>query len=312
MDINMKPNCLTRFLSTPKLVSLRYSDLNSKHPISDKIYQAFSKEGLGVLTISDIPRLASTKSRLLAQSSKLLGLSKQEKSKLVSHLSGFKIGWNEQKSPFGDIQASFLANPQEDSLGDQRLCNLWPNSLPYFRSQFRDVGQILIETCLLLSSHVDFFLEMDFPYSLIPRFEHTIQSSLNHMGCLSHSRVQSQTIMTLKPWQSSSSIFSVLIPPTYLCESSSDMKSSDQLLCIKYGQQEIPILTTPDSVCFLIGKEGEKISEGLLESKSFIDTHDEKNSTLIRTSFSLSVNSSDHPFESNQKVPLTRVYAKIN
>jgi len=311
----MLARCIERVYSTNHLVSIKHSDLMSKTIIYDKLYQAFGKEGLGVLSISDIPRLHSSKINLLSQSYKLISLPDSEKMKLTSSGVGNTIGWSEQKSPFGEIQASFTANPQEDTIGDSKNKNLWPGTLPNLRPNFRGLSQILLETCIQLSSHIDHFLELDFPYSPLPSFETTIGSSLSHLGTLSHSRpfCQSLNKSYLKPWQLSSGIFSIFIPPVYQSEVESKLDELQEIMWVKAQGNEVPVVVGQDSVCFMIGKKGECISEGLFESKAFFEKHDQKYADLIRTSFTLMVNDSVLIAEKHDDIiKSNRVYANIN
>ena len=287
----------------------------SKQIINNKLYQAFGKEGLGILAISEIPRLHSTKTTLLSQSCQLLTLSDSEKIKLMSNGIGNRIGWSEQKTPFGEIQASFTANPQEDTIGDTQNKNLWPSPLPNLRPQFRGLSQILLETCVELSGHIDYFLELDFPYSLLQNFESTISSSLNHIGCVNYSRpfAQASNKSFTKPWQLSSGIFSIFIPPVYQSEFEYKIHDRQEIMWVKVQGNEVPVVVEQDTVCFMIGKKGERLSEGLFESKAFFETHDEKYADLIRTSFTLTVNEPVLAPKKNEETSRgSRVFANIN
>lgn len=311
----MLKRCLDRMVSTNHLVSIKYSDLMSKQIINNKLYQAFGKEGLGILAISDIPRLHSTKTTLLDQSCQLMTLPDSEKLKLMSKGIVNRIGWTEQKTPFGEIQASFTANPQEDTIGDTQNKNLWPSPLPNLRPQFRGLSQILLETCIELSSHIDYFLELDFPYSPLQNFETTISSSLNHLACLNYSRPFCHTNdkSFSKPWQLSSGIFSIFIPPVYQSENEFKSRDNQEIMWVKVQGTEVPVVVEQDTVCFMIGKKGESLSEGLFESKAFFETHDEKYADLIRTSFTLMVNESVLVPKKREEISKSsRVYANIN
>ena len=192
--------------------------------------------------------------------------------KLISNGIGNSIGWSEQKTPFGEIQASFTANPQEDTVGDSKNKNLWPGTLPNLRPNFRGVSQILLETCIQLSNHIDHFLELDFPYSPLPSFETTISSSLSHLGTLSHSRPFCQTLNKSypKPWQLSSGIFSIFIPPVYQSAIEDKLDDSQVVVWVKAQGNEVPVVVGQDCICFMIGKKVEVYRKGYLRLKLFL------------------------------------------
>lgn len=302
---------LTRMLTYRNIPNFTYFEIQSKSNLLEKLYQAFSKDGSGVLTISEVPRLASVRQNLYQQSFQLAQLPQAEKLRLLSPASGYKIGWNEQKTPFGEIQASFTANPQEDTFSNPPYSNLWPSQFPYFRSNFRVLGQILLETTIHLSTHIDHFLDMHFPYSQLPRFESTISSSSCHLSHLSQSLPfhQSSLKSMEKPWDLSSNIFSVFISPIYHQHFSNE--EEEQIITVKGNDAEETVLINNDSICICIGKTAEKLSDGLFEAKPYLEVYDEKYKGMIRTNYFTQVIEDDLrvAVKSNQK-KVGRVFAR--
>lgn len=306
---------LTRMLSSQNLINLKYYELGSKTNLSEKLYQAFGKEGFGVLTVSDVPRLASVKNKLYQQSFKLSQLPQAEKIKLLSPGSGYKIGWNEQKSPFGEIQASFTANPQEDIFGSPPFSNLWPSNFPYFRSNFRELGQILISTAIQLSTHIDHFLDMHFPYSQLPRFESTISSSQSHLGTLCHSLpfFNSSTNSSPKSWEVPPNIFSIFIAPVYHQQLVTSCEEIEQVLLMRGNNEEKNVALNNDSVCFVIGKNAEVMSDEIFEAKQYVEVYNERNKGMIKTNYFVQAVEDEARIDCNKNERVVgRVFARVN
>jgi isopenicillin N synthase-like dioxygenase len=182
---------LLRAMSTlsQKVVTISYNDLvritleNSvKQDLLIKIGQAFGNddECLGILAVTDVPRLEPMRHKLLTLARDLALLPMEELGAVTDEASGYQVGWSHGKEKVeGDkldlAKGSFYANPLTDNLLESRpntdpklardnpaffAPNIWPtSSLPDFENSFKELGTLVCDVGRLLARLCDAYVK---------------------------------------------------------------------------------------------------------------------------------------------------------
>jgi isopenicillin N synthase-like dioxygenase len=146
-----------------QVVTLDYAQLISSRTLFDKIEQAYSPEGLGILFVKNIPQWAEKRAALLPLARSLALLPAEELQKLELAEVGYAVGWSHGKEKFmgqPDVaKGSFYANPENDYPKSKEGAyhqNVWPKqALPDLEPAFKGLGATLIKTGSLLARHID-------------------------------------------------------------------------------------------------------------------------------------------------------------
>ncbi|CAL5211951.1 unnamed protein product [Lathyrus oleraceus] len=125
-------------------VSIPFSHLQDKdYDLSLKIEQGFGPDGLGILSVTDVPGYSSLRRNLLHLAPKLANLPKEVKDDLEDPNSRYNFGWSHGKEKLESgkldlLKGSFYANPILDTpTTDKSLIqrypsycgsNVWPRS----------------------------------------------------------------------------------------------------------------------------------------------------------------------------------------
>uniref|UniRef100_A0A5B6YMT8 Fe2OG dioxygenase domain-containing protein n=2 Tax=Davidia involucrata TaxID=16924 RepID=A0A5B6YMT8_DAVIN len=178
--------CVSRRLSLPKMscssataapptlqtVTISYSELKVKNAdLSVKIEEGFGPNGLGILSISDVPGYSSLRQNLLHLSPRLATLPEEVKKELEDPHSRYNFGWSHGKEKLESgkpdiLKGSFYANPildvptTEASLIQRypSYCgsNIWPHSaLPELEVAFKALGKMILDVGLMVAYHCD-------------------------------------------------------------------------------------------------------------------------------------------------------------
>jgi hypothetical protein len=121
--------------------------------------EAYGPNGLGALTIKNIPKYAALRKTLLPLSYKVAHLPDDQKAKLEDPESMWNAGWSHGKEKFGDTpdiaKGSFYGNPLYDEAGTAELRqkfpffypkNIWPSaSLPAVEPAFKAMGRVMFD-----------------------------------------------------------------------------------------------------------------------------------------------------------------------
>ncbi|CAK7334888.1 unnamed protein product [Dovyalis caffra] len=142
---------------TLRSVTIPYSDLQNKNAdLSEKIVEGFGPNGLGILSISDVPGFSLLRQNLLHLSSRLANLPQKVKDELEDPRSRYNFGWSHGKEKLESgkpdmLKGSFYANPILD-VPTTDICliqrypsycasNIWPDSaLPELEVVSRGMG----------------------------------------------------------------------------------------------------------------------------------------------------------------------------
>ncbi|XP_016436323.1 uncharacterized protein LOC107762470 [Nicotiana tabacum] len=157
---------------TLRTVSISYSDLRDRNAdLSAKIEQGFGPNGLGILSVSEVPGYSLWRKNLLQLGPRLANLPEDVKMKLEDPNSRYNFGWSHGKEKLESgkldlLKGSFYANPildvptTEQSLIERypSYCgsNIWPrNVLPELETAFKTLGKLILDVGLLLAYHCD-------------------------------------------------------------------------------------------------------------------------------------------------------------
>ncbi|XP_034223437.1 uncharacterized protein LOC117633778 isoform X3 [Prunus dulcis] len=153
-------------------VTISYSELKDKNTdLSLKIEEGFGPNGLGILSITDVPEYSSLRRNLLHLSPRLANLPEEVKKELEDPDSRYNFGWSHGKEKLESgkpdtLKGSFYANPMLDRpTTDEYLLqrypsycgsNIWPNSeLPELEVAFKALGKLILGVGLMVAFHCD-------------------------------------------------------------------------------------------------------------------------------------------------------------
>ncbi|XP_077212064.1 uncharacterized protein LOC143858755 [Tasmannia lanceolata] len=165
---------------TIKTVTISYSELQDKGgDLSTKIESAFGPNGLGIVSVSDVPGYHVLRQNLLCLSPRLANLPEEVKKELEDPDSRYNFGWSHGKETLESgkpdmLKGSFYANPIVDtpttaSSVIQRYpsycrANIWPsNALPELEIAFKALGKMMLDVGLMLAYHCDRYVSKVIP-----------------------------------------------------------------------------------------------------------------------------------------------------
>ncbi|GAA0174703.1 oxidoreductase [Lithospermum erythrorhizon] len=153
-------------------VTITYDQLKDrKVDLSQKIEDGFGPNGLGILSISDVPGYSLLRKGLLRLAPRLAHLPDHVKNKLEDPDTRYNFGWSHGKEKLESgkpdtMKGSFYANPIIDipttnsSLIERypSYCgkNIWPHEeLPELEAAFKSLGKLILDVGMLLAFHCD-------------------------------------------------------------------------------------------------------------------------------------------------------------
>ena len=164
-------------------VVIEFEELIEEAPsteLFEKIKTAYGPDGLGLLVVKGVPEFLEKRRRMLPLIHTFANLPKEERDALESEVSKFGVGWFHGKEKLGAsgepdlLKAAFKANPQyNEPTDDQALIdaypeycypNVWPSStVPDFESAFMDLGQLIVNTGMLVARQCDLYVQSEIP-----------------------------------------------------------------------------------------------------------------------------------------------------
>ncbi|KAF7836069.1 hypothetical protein G2W53_010928 [Senna tora] len=152
-------------------LSLMETSKDKNFDLSMKIEEGFGPNGLGILSVTDVPGYSSLRTNLLHLAPRLANLPKEVKEELEDPHSRYNFGWSHGKEKLESgkpdlLKGSFYANPildrptTEASLIQRypSYCgsNIWPSSaLPELEVAFKALGKLMFDVGLMLAYHCD-------------------------------------------------------------------------------------------------------------------------------------------------------------
>ncbi|KAG8044426.1 hypothetical protein GUJ93_ZPchr0057g2644 [Zizania palustris] len=155
-----------------RTVSIPFSDLKERdRDLSGKIEEGLGPNGLGIISIADVPGFPLLRKALLRLAPRIADLPEDVKKGLEDTDSRYNFGWSHGKEKldsgkFDTFKGSFYANPILDvPITDDVLVrrypsycrpNIWPTGhLPELEIAFKALGKLMLEVGLMLAHHCD-------------------------------------------------------------------------------------------------------------------------------------------------------------
>ncbi|XP_031386480.1 uncharacterized protein LOC116199990 isoform X2 [Punica granatum] len=165
-----------------------------------KIEEGFGPNGLGIISVSEVPGYSSLRQNLLRLSPRLARLPEETKAKLEDPASRYNFGWSHGKEKFESgkpdmLKGSFYANPildiptTEASLVKRypSYCgsNIWPkDALPELEHAFKALGKLIFDVGLMVAYHCDQYVRKGIGKGENGELEQTLARSRCHKGRL--------------------------------------------------------------------------------------------------------------------------------
>ncbi|KAI8570968.1 hypothetical protein RHMOL_Rhmol01G0080700 [Rhododendron molle] len=186
---------------TIRTVTIPYSHLKDKNvDLSAKIEEGFGPNGLGILSISDVPGYSSLRQNLLRLSPRLASLPEDVKKELEDPNSRYNFGWSHGKEKLESgkpdiLKGSFYANPILDRpTSDMALIqrypsycgsNIWPDrALPELEVAFKALGKLILDVGLMVAYHSDKYVSRGMKMHVDEGLEQILNRSRCHKGRL--------------------------------------------------------------------------------------------------------------------------------
>ncbi|CAN1331291.1 hypothetical protein LINPERPRIM_LOCUS35269 [Linum perenne] len=195
--------CSTADSSFPTLrtVTIPYSELKEKNmDLSNKIEEGFGPNGLGILSVTDVPGFSSLRQDLLHLSQRLASLPEEIKKELEDPSTRYNFGWSHGKEKLESgktdvLKGSYYANPILDvPTTDQHLIqrypsycgsNIWPKSaLPELEVVFKALGKLILDVGLMVAYHCDRYVSKEMNADEDCGLEKILSCSRCHKGRL--------------------------------------------------------------------------------------------------------------------------------
>ncbi|PPR98536.1 hypothetical protein GOBAR_AA22128 [Gossypium barbadense] len=207
-------------LPTLRTVTITYYELKDKDAdLSLKIEEGFGPNGLGILSITDVPEFPSLRRNLLCLSSRLAALPEDVKKELEDPQSRYNFGWSHGKEQLESgkpgrekvlvseilfywneegsnlLKSSFYANPlidvpTNDAYLIQRYpsycgANIWPQAaLPELEVAFKALGKLIFDVGLMVAYHCDQYVSRGMKMRKDEGLEQILLRSRCHKGRL--------------------------------------------------------------------------------------------------------------------------------
>jgi len=176
-----------------EVVVLDFFDLAEKKDLSDRIAEAFGKDGLGILTVKNVPNMRTLRGALLPLARRFAVLDEETKAKYVHAPSFYSFGWSHGKEKLqggkpDSSKGSYYANPIYDVVTDDEHIiqkypgfahpNIWPSEdLPELEPAFKNLGKLIIDVGILVAYQCDLYVKKCVPSYPEGRLARLIETS---------------------------------------------------------------------------------------------------------------------------------------
>lgn len=198
---------------TLKPITISYKELQDRNgDLSMKIESGFGPNGLGIISVSDVPGFPLLRQNLLHLAPRLANLPEEVKKELEDPGSRYNFGWSHGKEKLESgkpdmLKGSFYANPILDKpIAEASLIqrypsycgpNIWPNSaLPELEEAFKALGKLLLDVGLMLAYHCDRYATKGVPMTNGEGLEQILLCSRCHKGRLLYYFPVQQSVCT--------------------------------------------------------------------------------------------------------------------
>jgi isopenicillin N synthase-like dioxygenase len=173
-------------------IVLDYNDLVADIDLSEYIAQAYGEDGLGLLTVKNVPGLVEARNALLPLSYQLGNLEEGIQERYAISEASYTVGWSKGKEKLegkpDHLKGSFYCNPAHDKITDDAALlakypdfyfpNVWPTAeMPDLEPCLKKLGQLIAKVGVLVSRQCDRYVKnMDANYPE-GRMEAIVQNS---------------------------------------------------------------------------------------------------------------------------------------
>ena len=163
--------------TAPVPVCLDFAELcDHNNDLGLAIETAFGVNGLGLITIKNVPAYPTLRRALLPLAARLAQLNDDQKAALEDPLSSYNFGWSQGKEKLENgapdaNKGSFYANPlidcptEDPTLLEEQpaYCrsNIWPpaEQVPQVEPAFKALGKVMYDVGMLVTAHCSRYLE---------------------------------------------------------------------------------------------------------------------------------------------------------
>lgn len=272
------------------VVQLDYQDLVDGKDLSAQIAEAFGFEGIGVLTVKNVPGFVEARERLLPLGRKFSDLPDEIKEKYVHPDSFYSFGWSHGKEKLQGVadvsKGSYYANPQYDRpVEDEEIIkkypafihpNIWPTSdLPELENAFKELGQLIVRVGTLVARQCDAYVRKQCPSYPEHKLEQIIDKSLCCKARLLHYFPISSELPSVDDfsswcgWHNDHGSLTGLTSAMFINENNQIIANSDPHagLFARNRKSELVKIQIPiDHIGFQIGETAQVHSGGILQA----------------------------------------------
>lgn len=282
-----------------EVVTLDYNDLVAGKDLSEFIEKAYGYDGIGLLTVSNVPSLVEKRATLLPLANRLANLPADVLEKYVHEESHYSFGWSHGKENLegkpDESKGSFYANPQYDRPEDDEAIiqkypaflhpNIWPTAeIPELEPAFKELGQLIVNVGKLVARQVDTYIKSKCPAYENSKLEKVINTSKCCKARLLHYFARSNEDITAMDAQSVGDAFSSwcgwhndhgsltgLVSAIYIDENNGhqivqNTDSSAGLYVRSRHSDLIKVAIPPDHIAFQIGETAQIHSGGIVQA----------------------------------------------
>lgn len=287
---------MAREVKVADVVVLDYNDLLAGKDLTHEIARAYGFDGIGVLTVCNVPDFVAARERLLPLSRKFAILPDEIKRKYEHPESYYSFGWSHGKEKLQGgkpdiLKGSYYNNPQYDrpvedpSLIAQHASfvhpNIWPtDDLPELESAFKTLGQIIVSVGTLVAAQCDAYVASQCPTYPANMLQNIIQQSLCCKARLLHyfpqndeevSSAKAEDFSNWCGWHNDHGSLTGLAPGMLLDANgnvveSSDVDSNAGLYVMSRHSELFKVNLPKDHIGFQIGETAQIHSGGVLQA----------------------------------------------
>jgi isopenicillin N synthase-like dioxygenase len=166
----MQGNTNSSTVFVADVVKFEYKELlDTTADYADRIEKAFGPKGLGICIVNGVPDYVEKRAALLPLSQKLATLPKEDLEAITYPDIHYSLGWSHGKEKFKGREdyskGSFYANAQQEDRipkwegSTVSKLDPFPKAIPELKEAFKSIGQLMIDTGLLLAYHLDKYVQ---------------------------------------------------------------------------------------------------------------------------------------------------------
>ncbi|CAH0474117.1 unnamed protein product [Peronospora belbahrii] len=268
--------------------------ISIKTDLSDSIEKAFGHEGLGIIAVSGVPELHTKRNKLLPLSFTFATLPDSVKIKYERPDAYYSYGWSPGKEKIqGKIdlaKGSYYNNPETNEMAHELMAtfpsfystNVWPTfELPDLEQAFMNLGQLIVDTGILLASQCDTLDEVnecpEYEKGQLYRLQgKCAKARLLHYYSLSEDEIAAQSkTSTFQDsfawcgWHNDHGTLTGLVQAMYTDSTGATVTNPDPTagLYVKTRRNEIvKVNIPPDHLVYQIGETSQILSGGILQA----------------------------------------------